>query len=110
MENLLLEAGGVMGLTYYLLNLIKPIIPEKAKPYIPLLSALLAGLLNMAIKQENFLENFFSGVLMGLSTSKGHDIQRDLSTPPAKQKPAKKDTKTEEIAKLVESMSAALKK
>ena len=100
-----------MGLTYYILNLIKPIIPEKAKPYIPLLSALLAGLLNMAIKQENFLENFFSGVLMGLSTSKGHDIQRDLSTPPAKQKPAKKmDTKTEEIAKLVESMSAALKK
>ena len=100
-----------MGLTYYLLNLIKPIIPERAKPYIPLLSALLAGLINMAIKQENFLENFFSGVLMGLSTSKGHDIQRDLSTPPAKQKPAKKmDPKTEEIAKLVETMSAALKK
>lgn len=110
MENLLLEAGGVMGLTYYLLNLMKPIIPEGAKPYIPLLSALLAGLLNMAIKQENFLENFFSGVLMGLSTSKGHDIQRDLSTPPAKQKPAKKDTKNEEMLKLVETMTATLKK
>ncbi len=51
-----------------------------------------------------------AGGVMGLSTSKGHDIQRDLSTPQAKQKPAKKDTKTEEIAKLVESMSAALKK
>ena len=51
MENLLLEAGGVMGLTYYLLNLMKPIIPERAKPYIPLLTALLAVLLNMAIKK-----------------------------------------------------------
>ena len=75
-----------------------------------MLSALLAGLINMAIKQENLLENFFSGVLMGLSTSKGHDIQRDLSTPPAKQKPTKKDTKNEEMLKLVETMSAALKK
>lgn len=78
MENLLIEAGGIMGLTYYILNLVKPAIPEQAKPFIPLISAVLAGLLNMAVKQENLRESFFAGVLMGLSTSKGHDIQKEI--------------------------------
>lgn len=81
MENLLLEAGGVMGLTYYILNLVKPAIPEQAKPYIPLISAVLAGVLNMAVKQDHLLESFFAWVLMGLSTSKGHDIQKSISKP-----------------------------
>lgn len=81
MENLLIEAGGVMGLTYYLLNFFKPLLPEQAKPYIPLISALLAGLLNMAVKQEKLLESFLAGVLMGLSTSKGHDIQKSIAKP-----------------------------
>ena len=60
MENLLLEAGVIMGLTYYILNLVKPAIPEQAKPYIPLISAVLAGVLNMAVKQDHLLESFFA--------------------------------------------------
>lgn len=81
MDNLLIEAGGVMGLTYYILNCFKPIIPEKAKPFIPLFSAVIAGLLNMAFKQEHLMESFFTWVLMGLSTSKGHDIQKSINKP-----------------------------
>lgn len=81
MEAIILQAWGIMGVTYYLIDLIKPFLPEEAKKFIPLLSALIAGLLNAVLTQENHAQNFLAGVLMGLSTSKGYDLKTDLSKP-----------------------------
>lgn len=81
METIILQAGGIMGATYYLIDLVKPFLPEEAKKFIPFLSAMIAGVLNAVISQENYAQNFLSGVLMGLSTSKGYDLKNDLKKP-----------------------------
>lgn len=81
METIILQAGGIMGATYYLIDLVKPFLPEEAKKFIPFMSAVIAGVLNAVIAQEAYAQNFLAGVLMGLSTSKGYDLKNDLKKP-----------------------------
>lgn len=80
-QDLILQAGGIMGATYYLIDLIKPFLPEEAKKFIPFMSAVIAGVLNAVIAQEAYAQNFLAGVFMGLSTSKGYDLKNDLKKP-----------------------------
>lgn len=81
MEQVILQSWGIMGATYYLIDFIKPFLPEEAKKFLPLLSAVIAGVWNAVIAEENHAQQFLAGVLMGLSTSKGHDLKKDLSKP-----------------------------
>lgn len=78
-QDLLLQAGGVMWLTYYIIDLIKPLLPDEAKKYLPFASAMLAGALNFAFNQNDFVQDFLAGVLMWFTTSKGHDIKKTLT-------------------------------
>lgn len=81
METIILQAWGIMGATYYIIDLVKPFLPDEAKKFIPFMSAVIAGALNAMIAQENHAQQFLAGVLMGLSTSKGHDLKNDLKKP-----------------------------
>lgn len=78
-QDLILQAGGVMGFTYYIIELVKPLIPDNAKKYIPFISAILAWLLNFAMLQNDFTSDFLSGLLMWFTASKWHDIKKTLS-------------------------------
>lgn len=71
-----------MGITYYVIDLIKPFVPDRLKHFLPLLSAVLAGGLNCLVNDGDCVQNFLGGVLMGLSTSKGYDMKKRLTNKP----------------------------
>lgn len=86
METLIAQYGWVIGVTKIIVDLIKPIIPEQAKKYLPLLSIVIAWVSNILMKwwQGDMINDMIEWILLWLSTSKTHDIlksnQKDFTT------------------------------
>lgn len=81
MQNTLEQYGWVMGVTYLIIAFTKPYMSDATKKYIPVISILIAWILNVAVASEKDIAvALFEWIVMGLANGKINDMSKKPSS------------------------------
>lgn len=73
------QSWWVIWSTYSIIELIKPLVPDEYKKFIPVFSMAISWGISLAIGMWDPLQDFLNGVFLWLTASKAYDIKKDIS-------------------------------